>query len=34
MELLFQLLSTDNYQTVCRYINQNETEIEPDLWDG
>ena len=28
------MLSTDKYQTVCRYISQNETEIEPDLWDG
>ena len=34
IELLFHLFCTDNYQTVCRYINQKETEIEPDLWDG
>ena len=31
MESLFQLFCTDNYQTVCRYMNQKETEIEPDL---
>ena len=34
IELLLPLFCTDNYQTVCRYINQKETEIEPDLWDG
>ena len=34
MESMFQLFCTDNYRTVCRYINQKETEIEPDLWDG
>ena len=34
MESLFQLFCTDNYQKVCRYINQKETEIESDLLDG
>ena len=33
MESLFQLFCTGNYQTVCRYINQKEREIEPNLWD-
>ena len=34
MKLLFQLFCTDNYQTVCKYINEKDIEIEPDLWDG
>ena len=33
MKSLFQLFCTDNYQTVYGYMNQKETEIEPDLWD-
>ena len=34
MESLFYLFCTDNYQAVCKYINQKEKAIEPILWDG
>ena len=34
IELLFQLFCTDNYQMLCRCLNEKKTGIGPALWDG